>query len=385
MPVAASSATRVVALLGAAGCALFAVLSSCTTAPQRTEKTTASSVENGSEAPNIETDAGLRCLPQKSADLAALIAAQKLAPRDGGPDGSQHLVTVSRGKPRWMAAFNAALAWQNGECAAFATFAELMGYEASEVTDTATHTRHWVLLERATRYNGTFVFRVPDEREQGRPLVITAPHHGSTFSDDRAVRLYRDAGGAVLLQASAHRCGVAACSSCMSFPGDACGGCSRASDLSNSVDHLTFAVLAGLAAVRKDLYFEYDDDGGPTAAGCAHGSAQVSDGADRVYDPAAADLAFPGRFAQAVKGLLGAGCACQPLRDPGCKAAPGQSVLARFINQESTTPFDPCTGPATRVSGRFLSFTGRGVSVETVVTALRAAVPMTAPTAPPAR
>ena len=69
-----------------------------------------------------------------------------------------------------------------------------MGYKAEEITDTVTQTRHWVLTERASRWNGFFVLRAPSEVAKARPLTITAPHLGYDFGDDRALILYRELG-----------------------------------------------------------------------------------------------------------------------------------------------------------------------------------------------
>ena len=305
-------------------------------------------------------------------DLVKLIAAQAVLPRAAG----DQFVSVSRGSPRWMAGFNLGVAWENDDCPAFADFARQMGYEAVEVIDQPTGERHFVLLEKAGRHNGLFVFRAPAERTKARPLTISAPHVGFDFVDDRAIRLYREVKAVAYLQNTAHRCSSQVCSSCSAVANYACGGCSRASDAAHSVDNLLFAVYAGLEAVRKDLRFEYHGAGEHAELPGCHGSAHLSQGVPVKLSPQQDDGSYPSRFWRALERRLGPQCVCYHQRQSGCQLSGTASVLGRLTNEESSTTFDPCGQPATRLSGRYLHFEWHQVPVETVIAALTEAVPL---------
>lgn len=317
------------------------------------------------------------CLPSETADLVEVMAQLPFA----GRDGEAKVVPVTRGSPRWMSAFNAALAWVNDDCPAFAEFAKQMGYRAREIVDRPTGRRHWLLSEEAGRYNGTFVFRAPAERDKGRPLAITAPHLGSDFSDGRAVRLYRETEAAVLLTNSAHRCGLEACSGCTSEPGYACGGCTRASDAAHSVDHMMMAVYAALEGTRKDLLrFEYHGASREAAGieGCP-ATAQLSQGSRQRLLPVEDDGSYPSRLWRALGARLGDRCVCYHQRDSACRLPGTGSVFGRLTNEEPAGPFDPCGQPSTRLSRRYAHLDGHDVPVEVLAAALQEAVPLPAP------
>lgn len=349
------------------------------------------------------------CLPLRRADLVQLISEQPLAGRPGrggphrGPDkglddgpapgakagsGSEparalapgsragEFVAVSRGAPRWLAGFNLALAWENDDCKAFADFAAQMGYEATEVIDQPTGEHHYVLLEKAGRNNGLFVFRAPAERGRARPLTITAPHVGFDFRDGRGIRLYRDVKAVAYLQNTAERCSSEVCSGCTAFPSYACGGCTRQSDAAHSVDHLLFAVYAGLEAVRKDVRFEYHGAGAHAALPGCRGSAHLSQGATRMLTAQEDQGTAASRFWQALEPRLGPQCVCYHQRESGCQLPGTASVFGRLTNEEPTTPFDPCGQPTARISGRFVHFEWFQVAPEEVAAALAAAVPL---------
>jgi hypothetical protein len=312
------------------------------------------------------------CLPQRRMDLVKLIAGQPLTARQG----EEKFVAVTRGSPRWMAGFNLALSWENDDCQAFADFATQMGYEALEVLDPPTGEHHYVLLEKAGRHNGVFVFRAPAERSRARPLTITAPHVGFDFVDDRGIRLYRDVKAVAYLQNTAHRCSANACSSCSPVSSYACGGCPRTSDAAHSVDHLLFAVYAGLEAVRKDLRFEYHGAGEHAELPGCHGSAHLSQGSTVALLPQQDDGGYPNRFWRALERRLGTKCICYHQRERGCLLSGSASVFGRLTNEEPTAPFDPCGQPSTRLSGRFLHFEWHQVPIEPVTAALSEAVPL---------
>lgn len=349
------------------------------------------------------------CLPQRRADLVRLIGEQPILTQRGGAK----MVTVTRGSPRWMAAFNAALAWQNADCPAFAAFAEKMGYEAFEVVDVASNTRHWVLLEsdtqHARRWNGLFVLRAPDESAAARRLIITAPHLGADFFDDRAVRLYMNSEATALLLNNAHPCNLDSCSGCGNLPGSACAAfkkdrCARASDAAHAVDNLLFALFAALEATRthvaskeKDapgracpyLHFEYHgileqpESAKLAAQPSCPASVELSQGRGpwREAPPAAADAGSDGyadRFFLALKKRLSPHCVCYDGRERGCTIREAPSVFGRLVNEESKVPFDPCTQESTRLSGRHLYFAGHNVPFAVVAESLKEAVPPSA-------
>ena len=315
------------------------------------------------------------CLPTRRADLVKLIAEQPLA----AGDGDSKFVAVSRGAPRWLAGFNLALAWENDDCPAFADFAAKMGYKAWEIIDEPTGEHHYVLLEKSGRHNGLIVLRAPAERAAARPLTITAPHLGADFRDDRAIRLYQKVKAVAYLQNTAQPCSSPVCSGCTAVPAYACGGCPRASDAAHSVDHLLFAVYAGLEAVRKDLRFEYHGTGKPAARPRCRSSAHLSQGSQLTLPAPKDDGTPPSRFWRALEQRLGPACVCYHQRERGCLLPGTASIFGRLTNEEPTTPFDPCGQPATRLSGRFLHFEGPEVSVDDIAAALAAAVPLSHP------
>jgi len=347
------------------------------------------------------------CLPERRVDLQKLVESQPLAPPSSAAGAGQTMVPVTRGAPRWMAAWNAVLAWQNDDCPAFAAFAEKMGYEAAEVLDTVTGTRHWLLAEPAAppspgaaqrrpapRWNGLFVLRAPKETASARRLIISAPHLGQDFSDGRAVALYQKLDAIALLQNSAHRANLTACSGCVSVPGEACA---LASDAAHAVDHMLFALFAALEATRTHaavglgaaasgtekarpfLHFEYhgmaDRPALPASMARCAAVAEISHGA-AVPSGAAADAgSYPSRFWRALEKRLGPQCVCYHQQERGCLLFGTQSVLGRLVNQESPGPFDPCTQEATRLSRRHVHFEGYAVPFEAVFAALAEAVP----------
>jgi hypothetical protein len=343
------------------------------------------------------TATGPSCLPQRRGDLAKLVQAQPLLPRSGGGK----MVTVTRGSPRWMAAFNAVLAWENDDCAAFAAFAEQLGYQALEVFDTTSASRHYLLIEpdsatpgpssHAPRKNGLFVLRAPGERARARRLIITAPSldEKTPPGDDRPVRLYQKLGATVLLLNGAHPCNLDSCSGCATPPGYACGGCARASDAANSVDQLLFALFAALEGTRTHdgarpwLHFEYDGElhgrgtGAPRPPESCGAVAALSQGEVHSSETAGDDeQSYPGRLLRGLRRRLGERCVCDPQRDRGCRLPAADSVLGRLVNQESRTPFDPCTQEATHLSGRFVHFAGHGVPLDVLAAAIAEAIPL---------
>ena len=342
--------------------------------------------------------AGASCLPQRRVDLVKLITEQPLARgsnrgmnrgaskdlepnQDHGPGPnpdarSGQFIAVSRGAPRWLAGFNLALAWENDDCKAFSEFAAQMGYEAVEVTDAPTGEHHYVLLEKAGRNNGLFVFRAPAERGSARALTITAPHVGFDFRDARGIRLYREVKAVAYLQNTAERCSSDDCSGCTAFASYACGGCPRQSDAAHSVDHLMFAVYAGLEAVRKDVRFEYHGAGPHAALPGCRASAHLSQGATRMLTPQEDQGTAASLFWQALEQRLGAQCVCYHQRERGCQLPGAASVFGRLTNEEPTTPFDPCGQPTARISGRFIHFEWFQVAPEDIAAALAAAVPL---------
>lgn len=343
--------------------------------PPASSSPPASAPPASTKAPAIAAPEGAgSCLPTRRADLVKLIAEQPLA--DGR--GDRQFVSVSRGAPRWLAGFNLALAWENDDCPAFANFAAQMGYKASEIIDEPTGEHHYVLLEQSGRHNGLLVLRAPAERAAARPLTITAPHVGSDFRDDRAIRLYQKVKAVAYLQNTAEACSSPVCSGCTAVPAYACGGCPRASDAAHSVDHLLFAVYAGLEAVRKDLRFEYHGTARPARPGC-RGSAHLSQGSELILSAQKDDGTAPSRFWRALEQRLGPACVCYHQRERGCLLPGTASVFGRLTNEEPTTPFDPCGQPSPRLSGRFLHFEGPQVAVEDVAAALAAAVPLPRP------
>lgn len=330
----------------------------------------------------------LDCLPQRSGDLVALVRATPFASaRDLTQPGPQAMVPITRGSPRWMSGFNAILAWENDDCPAFAAFAEHMGYDAYELTDTRSRSHHWVLSEKAGRKNGVFVLRAPGERDRARPLVVSAPHRGLSSDLDGATQLYLATSGVALLQNSAHPCNLASCGGCMMGDSPLCGaaGCTRASDAAGSVDNLQFALFAALVATRRDLRLEYGalPTSLPASAspGC-RGLARLSQG------PAPAVASGPTVVIDAIAGALqtrlGAGCVCygEGSTAAACKPAPRESIYGRLANEEPLRPFDPCGQPATQRSGRYLYIESRGLPPLSLAAVINQALPLPSATAP---
>lgn len=325
------------------------------------------------------------CLPQRAGPLSTLLSTQPTAKKGGA-----RMVTVTRGSPRWMAAFNAILAWENDDCEAFSAFVEKMGYSAVEMRELATGHKSWVVFEDGKpeaprRYNGLFVLRAPSELPRARRLVISAPLAGSKAAEgSRAAELYEKLHAAALLVSTAERCSLETCSGCGAVPGYACGGCTRASDAAHSVDNLLFALFAALEATRTHngarpyLHFELTQRLKPPAVPGCGGLAQLSEGSVGLPGTAAQpgdENSYPVRFWRALEKRLGEKCVCYHQRERGCFLEERQSVLGRLVSQESPGPFDPCTQEATRLSGRHLHLEWHNLPVETIVSALAEAVP----------
>lgn len=330
------------------------------------------------------------CLPQRLGALSGLLSTQPVAKKGGAK-----MVTVTRGSPRWMAAFNAILAWENDDCEAFSAFIEKMGYSAIELRDPATGHKSWVVLEDGRpeaprRYNGLFVLRAPSELAGARRLVISAPLAASKAGEgSHAAELYEKLHAAALLVSTAERCSLETCSGCGAVPGYACGGCTRASDAAHSVDNLLFAWFAALEATRTHngarpyLHFEFTEltakrpnspaalPGCSSLASLSQGNSVTSFGSSQPSD----DGSYPVRFWRALEKRLGEKCVCYHQRERGCSLEEKQSVLGRLVSQESPGPFDPCTQEATRLSSRHIHLEWRNLPVETVVSALAEAVP----------
>jgi len=60
------------------------------------------------------------CLTPRTGSLSTLLSTLPVAKKGS----AAKMVPVTRGSPRWMAAFNAVLAWENDDCAAFTAFIE---------------------------------------------------------------------------------------------------------------------------------------------------------------------------------------------------------------------------------------------------------------------
>lgn len=318
------------------------------------------------------------CLPERRVDLVEYLRQKPFAARDAGP-----FVSVSRGSPRWMAAYNAALSWQLGDCGSFALFADQMGYQAEEVVDTVTGSHHLVLSERASRYNGLFVLRAPSEFAQARPLTLTVPHRGLDLQDDRALLLYRELGALGLLQNTAHPCNLATCSGCNAAQSATCGGCRRASDEASSVDHLLFALLAGMdamhKAVRVELHGTPSDTTPPGCPSWLHVSLGVPrKTAAQTVPPI--DEALPAtRLWRAIERTLQPRCVCFRPYETDCSGPDVDSVFARLVNHPaSVDSFDACSMPVDAVSGRFLRIDSAKLPLELLIAGLSEAVPLPA-------
>lgn len=312
------------------------------------------------------------CLPELHVDLVAYLHSKPFAARDGGP-----FVSVTRGSPRWMAAYHAALSWQLGDCQSLALFADQMGYQAEEVVDTVTGSRHVVLSERASRYNGLFVLRAPSELAQARPLTLTVPHRGLDLQDDRAFILYRELGALGLLQNTAHPCNLATCSGCNAAQSGTCGGCRRASDEASSVDHLMFALLSGMdamhKAVRVELHGVPSDSTPPGCPSWLHLSSGMERKTDRTLDEA-----LPAsRLWRALERTIQPRCVCYRPYETDCAGPDADSVFARLVNHPaSVDSFDACSMPVNDVSGRFLRIDTAKLPLEPLIAGLSEAVPL---------
>lgn len=330
------------------------------------------------------------CLPVETADLLELIAQQSFAPAASErKDGDPSMVLVSRGSPRWMAAFNAALAWVNDDCSAFVEFAKQMGYRAREIIDRPTGQHHWLLSEEAGRHNGLFVFRAPGERDRGRPLTITAPHQRADYLDLRAVQLYRKTEAAALLINTAHPCSLESRSGCSEDKDEplVCGGPARASDLAHSVDHLMLAVHAGLEVTRKDQRLELHASGlmpgqNVQIAGCP-ATAHLSQGSKQRLLAVEDEGTWPNRLWRGLETRLGDRCVCYHQREAGCLVPGATSIFGRLTNEETSRPFDPCGQPSERMSRRFAHLDGADIPVEAVAAAINEALPLPVPPSPP--
>jgi len=332
----------------------------------------------GAEEPRLD------CLPQRTGDLASFLRAQRFAGTHNAQPGAGNMTTITRGSPRWMSGFNAVLAWQNDDCPAFSAFAEHMGYDAVELRDARSGSRHWVLTEKKGPFNGLFVLRAPTERDAARPLVLVAPHRSTPQDVDPAVQVYLASGASALLVNSAHPCNLQSCGGCIMEQSALCGGCTRSSDAAASVDNLLFGLYSALVATRRDVRVELDALAGsvPLPAGC-RGLALLSQGPAL---PKTATQAAPVVAEVLWRGLterLGPACACWDERQPGCaKARPRVDTLyGRMGNEEPLRPFDPCGQQATQRSGRYLHIATRGVSPALLGAALSKAVPSPAPPA----
>lgn len=380
VPVARRSAPRWIA----SGAWLLLSLS-CVCVPRWGKAATpaaAASVESKDSPPDAgAAEPRLDCLQQVSADLISLLGAVAFeSQRDLAGPGPAAMVPITRGSPRWMSGFNAVLAWENDDCPAFAAFAEHMGYDAYELHDKRSNTRHWVLSDRAGRKNGLFVLRAPAERDRARGLIISAPHRGLVPEIERATQLYVATSAVALLQNTASPCNLQSCGGCMMGDSPACGGCTRASDVAASVDNLQFALFAALVATRRDLRLEYEARPAvtqPTAT--CRGLAQLSQGP--LTGHAATATPVPDGIAAALRTRLGAGCLCYGLGPAGsaCNAAPHDSLYARLANEEPLRPFDPCGQAATQLSGRYLHVASRGVPMATLAAAINQALPLPSP------
>ncbi len=299
------------------------------------------------------------------------------------------MTPITRGSPRWMSGFNAVLAWQNDDCPAFAAFAEHMGYEALELRDARVGSRHWVLIEKAGRFNGLFVLRAPRERDTARPLVISAPHRSQPQDLDGAVQLYLGSNASVLLVNSAHPCNLQTCGGCIMGQSALCGGCTRASDAAVSVDNLQFGLYSALVATRRDVRVEYEalPATQPQPAGC-RGAALLSQGPALPKTATQAQPVVLDALWRGLEARLGPACTCWDEREPGCAGNRSRtagidpspdSIYGRLANEEPLRPFDPCGQQATVRSGRYLHVAVRGVSPAVLSAALSAAVPLPVP------
>jgi hypothetical protein len=282
-----------------------------------------------------------------------------------------------------MSGFNAVLAWQNDDCPAFAAFAEHMGYEAFELRDSRSGSRHWVLTERAGRFNGLFVLRAPSERDAARPLILMAPHRGAQAEVD-AAEVYLGSHATALLLNSAHPCNLRQCGGCIMEPSALCGGCTRASDAAVSVDNLQFGLYSALVATRRDVRVEYDAPlpARPLPAGC-RGLALLSQGPLLPKTAAQAPPVVAEALWRSLEARLGPACTCWDEREPGCATQTDRAdtIYGRLGNEEPLRPFDPCGQQATVRSGRYLHLATRGVGPAVLAAALSQAVPL--PAAPP--
>lgn len=314
------------------------------------------------------------CLTETSGDLAQVVMNAPFA----GRNGPAQMTIVPVGSPRWLAGRRAALAWAAADCAAFRAAATDMGYRASLLRDTVSGTRHWVLVDDSQLYNGVFVFRAPEELAAARPLVVDAPHLGYDFTDDRAVRVYRELGAVALLQNTAHRCNLADLSGCSNVVNYACGaGGVRASDAVHATAHLYYAVYDGLEQARDDMHLEYHGAAATAnAAGCA-GTAHISQASNKKLSAQADDGTFPSRAWQALTARLGDACVCYHQRESGCLLDGAASTAGRRTNQEAPLMMstgDVCTASPPGLAARFVHMEQYNVAVTDVIAALKAAL-----------
>ena len=313
----------------------------------------------------------LDCLPQRTMDLGQLLRAQRFAGQRDTDGGVGSMTPITRGSPRWMSGFNAVLAWQNDDCPAFAAFAEHMGYDAVEVRDARSGSRHFVLTEKARRFNGLFVLRAPSERDSARPFLITATHRSAPTDIDSLVQLYLGSNAVALLVNSAHPCSLKACGGCIMGNSETCGGCTRASDAAASSDNLQFGLFSALVAIRRDFRIEYDSLGTPLPNGCRSltrlGQGPALPANATQAEPVVADALWRGLQARA-----GAACVCFDEREPGCAGSStrADTIYGRLANEEPLRPFDPCGQAATQRSGRYLHIATRGLPGSVLAAAL---------------
>lgn len=343
---------------------------------------------DASDAPpsdaSTNTDAGARadvpvdapsCLRAVSADLVAYLARAPYATRSG----PARMTVYPTASPAWQAARRAAMAWAADDCAAFASAARDMGYDAIELTDAVTRRRHWVLIESTgASYNGVFAFVAPGDRARARPLVIDSPHLGYDFTDDRAPRVYRDTAAVAFLQNTAHRCNSDVCSGCSAISNYACGGCVVESDVVHSTGQLFYAVYDGLESARDDLHFEYHGASASNNLGACVGSVHLSQASSRDLTAAVDDGTYPHRLWLALERSLGDACVCYHQRETGCALNGAGSTPGRRTNQEAGgATVNVCTASPAGLAGRFAHFEAYNVPVARVIEALNEAVPLT--------
>ena len=340
--------------------------------------------------PEAPTAPPASCLPLERGSLSARLATIAVAPT-AAQAGREHLVPVTRGMPRFMAAFNAGLAWLNTDCSALKTFAAEIGYEARELFDDLSGTRHWIFVPLLHNYNGVFVLRAPGDGRPVRDLLIVAPRRGYDLApaSTAPVDVYLRAGAAALLMNTAHPCNLTQCAGCVPVTRDTvCGGCARVSDSQRHVENLLFAMFASLSATRKHIVVELHGARGrghPMALSTCAARIGVGEGLALPLPPLLSSppgqATFAARLRSTLAQRLGAACACDSDRVPTCGDSGADSVFSRIHNQASEGPFDPCAQVPTRFGGRFAHVSGlaepgevSGVSPQTLAAALVAAL-----------